>query len=452
MNGERCLSPAEREERALKALEKARSTLVLEHPFFGSLALRMRLCCDGSCADLWADGRTLACNPAYALAVSEKVLLGSLTHEVLHIALGHHVRRKGRDERLWNRACNYAVNAVLLEAGFSLPDGALFRPEYAGRSADDIYSWLARLQDGPSHRAKVTKEEGDEISLAAEGSQGLGGEKGRENRASSAAPRKGEKGSGTEKGGTGRRKPEGRERGAEGSFSGEVRDHPLLKEGMGDEAREKAEQEADTALAQASREALRMGDMPASLTRLVKKRLHPVLSWRDMLARFLEQCSDNDYTWAQPHRRYVHEGLYLPSRREARLASVALAVDASGSVDAELLSRFCTELSGLLSDFDATLFVLYHDVRVNACAVYTRADMPFTPVPVGGGGTDYRPVPERLEEEGMLPSCLLWFTDLECDRFPEEPPYPVLWIVPEQPRVLPPFGETVVMPPAGFPA
>ena len=130
----------------------------------------------------------------------------------------------------------------------------------------------------------------------------------------------------------------------------------------------------------------------------------------------------------------------------------ALAAWVSGSVEAELLSRFCTELSGLLSDFDATLFVLYHDVRVNACAVYTRADMPFTPVPVGGGGTDYRPVPERLEEEGMLPSCLLWFTDLECDRFPEEPPYPVLWIVPEQPRVLPPFGETVVMPPAGIPA
>lgn len=451
MNGEKdVFSSGQREKRALKALEKARSALVLEHPFFGSIALRMRLCCDETCADLWTDGRTLACNPVYAVSASEKVLLSALAHETLHIALGHHVRRRGRDERLWNRACDYAVNVILQEAGFTLPEGALFRPEYADRSADEIYEWLSRLQDGPSHRAKAGSEEGDEVSFAAEGSQGLGGEKGRENSASSASPRAGEKGRGApaEKGGTASKKSGGREREAEDSFSGEVRDHPLVKEGMGDEAREKAEQEADTVLVQASREALRMGDMPASLTRFIRARLRPSLSWRDMLSRFLEQCSDNDYAWTQPDRRHVHEGLYLPSRREARLAPVVLAVDASGSVDAPLLSRFCTELSGLLSDFDTTLFVLYHDVRVSSRAEYTRADMPFTPVPAGGGGTDYRPVTEDVETRGLAPSCLLWFTDLECDRFPEEPPYPVLWIVPARPKVLPPFGELVVMPSA----
>ncbi|HJD97943.1 VWA-like domain-containing protein [Mailhella massiliensis] len=441
------------EKAALKALEKARSALVLEHPFFGSIALRMRLYCDGTCADLWADGRTLACNPVYAASVSEKTLISSLAHEVLHIALGHHVRRRERDERLWNRACDYVVNAVLLDAGFSLPEGAAFRPEYADRSADEIYSWLARLQDGPSHRMKGISEEGEEVSLAAEGSAGLGGEKGRENDKASASPRAGEKGRGAlgEKGAAAGKKPKGRERDTEKPFSGEVRDHPLLGDGMGDAAREKAEQEADMALVQASREALRMGDMPASLARLVKERVRPLLSWREILSRFMEQCSDNDYTWTQPDRRHVHTGLYLPSRREARLASVALAVDASGSVDAHLLSRFCAELSGMLSDFDTTLFVLYHDVKVGGYAVYTRQDMPFTPVPVGGGGTDYRPVPEEVEAMGLSPACLLWFTDLECDRFPEEPPYPVLWVCPAEPKVRPPFGDIVVIPAEGGP-
>ncbi len=443
------MNDRERESEVLKALERARSTLVLEHPFFGSVALRLCLCCDEDCPGMWTDGRTLACNPAFAAAASPKALVSALAHEVLHVALGHHVRRKGRDETLWNRACDFAVNAILTEAGFVLPVDALYRPEYAGRSVDEIYAWLARLQDGPSHRAQVLSEEGEEsVSFAAEGSDGLGGDRGLENEVASAPPRSGEKGDGAQKerGGRASDRPKGREREASESFSGEVRDHPLLHEGKGDKARQKAEEEANMLLVQASQEALRMGDMPGSLTRLVRGRIRPSLSWRELLSRFVEQCADNDYSWSQPDRRHVHEGLYLPSRREARLGEVALAVDASGSVNAALLARFCAELSGILEDFDATLFVLYHDVRVTGHEVFTRQDLPFTPTPSGGGGTDYRPVPEALEDMGANPSCLLWFTDMECDRFPEEPAFPVLWICPAEPKIRPPFGDVVVMP------
>ena len=443
-------SSCERSVEALKALERARAALVLSHPFFGSLALRLRPVCDESCPGLWVDGRTLGCNPAYACAASDKALLSALAHEVLHVALGHHVRRAGRDERLWNRACDYAVNHLLLESGFSLPEGALYRPEYADRSADEIYGWLAVLQDGESHRAHVLSEEGEESAFVEGdgGSDGLGGEQGVENEASSAAPKSGEevKGALQERGGSASDRKQGRERDAERNDCGEVRDHPLLRDGRGDAAREKAEQEADMALTQAFQEALRMGDMPAGLARFVRSRLYPSMDWREQLSRFIELCSDNDYSWSQPDRRYVHAGLYLPSRREMRLPPVALAVDASGSVDAALLSRFCTELSGILEAFDTTLLVFWHDMTVTGRAVYERQDLPVTPLPSGGGGTDYRPVAEALEETGVTPACLLWFTDMECDRFPEQMPCPVLWVCPSEPKIRPPFGEVLIMP------
>ncbi len=438
---------AERE--ALAAMTRARASLVLEHPFFGTIALRMRMACDADCADLWADGRTLACNPAYAASLPEPKLIAAMAHEVLHIALGHHVRRAGRDEVLWNKACDYAVNQILAEAGFSLPEGARWREEYAGKGADEIYAWLARLQDTESHGDHSASQNGEESSLDAQGPGSLGGREGQANDSRDASrSREGEedRDGEDEKGSRASDTVQGREKDAEHGFKGEVRDHPLIRENGGEAERAQAEQEADVSLVQAMQEALRMGSMPAGLARLVRQRVRPALDWRGVLARFIENCSDSDYSWTQPDRRFIHQGLYLPSRREAKLPELALAVDCSGSVDVVTLERFCAELSGILEACDTTLTVLYHDMKVTKHEVFTRQDMPFTPLPVGGGGTDFRPVPGYVEELGMRPACMLWFTDMECDRFPEEPPWPVLWIVPGGPGTAPPFGEVLCMP------
>ena len=63
--------------------------------------------------------------------------------------------------------------------------------------------------------------------------------------------------------------------------------------------------------------------------------------------------------------------------------------------------------------------------------------------PKGGGGTDYRPVTAYVEEQGLNPACLVYLTDGCCDRYPEEPWYPVLWI--GTCEFNPPFGEFVML-------
>ena len=48
-----------------------------------------------------------------------------------------------------------------------------------------------------------------------------------------------------------------------------------------------------------------------------------------------------------------------------------------------------------------------------------------------------------VEAAGLRPACLIYCTDLECDRYPDAPPYPVLWVAPESARNRPPFGEVL---------
>ena len=188
-----------------------------------------------------------------------------------------------------------------------------------------------------------------------------------------------------------------------------------------------------------------MGDIPAGLRRHLKGEGEQLLDWRELLERFLENCSSEDSSWSMPNRRYLHQNIYLPSRREPRLERIVLAVDSSGSVDEQCLALFCSELSAILDSYDTELTVLFHDSKVHGSQTFRKQDLPLSITPVGGGGTDFRPVCSFMEEQDLIPSCLIWFSDMQCDRYPPEPPFPVLWIASGSGEADPPFGEIVYL-------
>ena len=75
--------------------------------------------------------------------------------------------------------------------------------------------------------------------------------------------------------------------------------------------------------------------------------------------------------------------------------------------------------------------------------IWRRGDLPLKLNPIGGGGTDFRPVFDWVASEPD-PCCLIYFTDLECDRFPSDAPdYPVLWVQTGDTGGLVPFGEII---------
>lgn len=141
-------------------------------------------------------------------------------------------------------------------------------------------------------------------------------------------------------------------------------------------------------------------------------------------------------------------GFYLPSLDSRRMGDLVLAVDSSGSITDEEWSAFLSLVNHVTVDCQPrTTLVLICDVRIQAVHEFERGD---TPAPdqlklVGGGGTDFRPVFQHIEDENLQPTCLIYFTDLDV-RFPdEEPAYPVLWVT-NSTRTSVPFGEVVHFP------
>ncbi len=132
-------------------IQKARTALLLDHPFFGSLLYRLKDRESRAIKTMATDGVSLLWNPEFVETLTAATLAGTLAHEVMHPALHHHVRRSWRDPKRWNVACDYAINPLLVDAGLSLPDGVLIESRFRGMSAEQIYNLLESEEDADSH-------------------------------------------------------------------------------------------------------------------------------------------------------------------------------------------------------------------------------------------------------------------------------------------------------------
>ncbi len=431
---------------AYQKVIRARAGLVLEHPFFGHLALRLKVTEDATCATAWSDGRTLAYNPLYVKILPVQKLEGLMGHVVMHSACRHHLRRKGREPGMWNMACDYAINWILLEVGFALPDGYLDDPKLRGKTADAIYAKLKADRDRgrpDSQDRKVEKEvdaKGEEVDMPDVQTRAKPSRKtdrpeeemSMENAETADAenfPEEDER----------REQSEG-----DPGMSGEIRDAPELNDGAGGFGEESDEEsQLRINLAQAASRARSMGDLPAGLERWIDQRLSPRLDWRQLLGRFIQASARSDYAWMPPNRRYIHQGLYLPSMRGTDLPDVVVAVDTSGSVAPDELDRFAAELSAILETCAQSVHILYCDSRVARAETIDRQDLPLCLNAIGGGGTDFRPAFDWVEKNGLVPVCMIYLTDLACNRFPQPPAYPVLWVHVGEMVTQPPFGEAI---------
>jgi predicted metal-dependent peptidase len=121
-------------------IQKARTALLLDHPFFGTLLFRLGARARSSIATMATDGVSLY--PEFIQTLSSAELIGALAPEVMHPALQHHIRRAGRSPKRWNMACAYAINPMLLDAGLTLPKGVICEARFRGMSAEGIYNQL----------------------------------------------------------------------------------------------------------------------------------------------------------------------------------------------------------------------------------------------------------------------------------------------------------------------
>lgn len=419
------------EEKQKKALDKAtmtRSHLILDAPFFGTLTARLKLTEDHQCDTLYTDGVHLGYNPDKILEMRPDHLKAVYAKSIVHLILGHHVRRKHRDEKIWKKATNRIAEAVVKQAGFVLPDESGIDLGYADRYAEEVYAELESEigQDQPS--GSSGQSDGDQNSNAP--SPGAGQNDGDGNGNQPQQP--------------------------DASPNGEVRDLPP---NTGDSVpsqsdKDFSEQEWKSMGQNAARAAEGMGDLPGGIDRLIKSAMEHKLYWREVLREWVEKTAYKDYTFMKPNRRYVYHGLILPSLESGYDVMKARAyVDASGSVYDRQLQQFSAEISSILEEFPEIEFTCkYFDTNIKHrdTQIFTKEDLPIVMKTRAGGGTDFRPIfkdiTKDIEDTGEEPKFVLIFTDMECSRFPaDHPDYPVLWLQVGKSRWAgkPPFGDVL---------
>lgn len=388
-------------------MSKARRKLLFrrgkaDYAFWATLTMRLKVEVGWDLPTMATDGKRLRCNPEFVATLSDEELIGVVAHEVAHNALMHHTRMQNRNPERWNIAADLAINPLIVESGLTLPASRLMPGEgiYAkiavGQSAEAIYN---QLPNDPGKGKGKGKGDGK--------GQGQGD---------------GEPDQGNDPGGCG-----GVEKPGDGSEA----------------AARESESEWEVNVSQAHHAAKQRGTLSAGIDRLVQEMLNPKVDWRDVLRDFIQKTAKNDYRWTPPNRRFAWRKMYLPSITGETIGDIVVAVDTSGSVGAAELSRFSSEINGIVGAYeDACLTILYHDSEVCHVQRWTPSEGPLVLEPKGGGGTDHRPVFDWVSNEGMEPACMVALTDL-MSMFPDKAPdYPVLWAS-VSPRNKGPFGVTV---------
>ncbi len=301
------------------------------------------------------------------------------------------MRRGERDPAGWNVATDKAINKVLIDNGFDLPEDGLI--SYDDKSAEQHY------EDGKRPDPDGDPDDGD--------GQGDG---------------------------DGQAPPDPGGNGGIKDLTGED-DQPL-----NDAERKQAETDAKVDLAQAAQIAKNMGLLPGGLSGLVDNILYPTLDFEQLLQRFVQRSARDNYSWNPPNRRYISLDLILPSLRSDSL-KVIIAADTSGSTYA-YLDLFNGAVNRVLSSFGKVeVTVIYCDAQIQGEPEHLEThDLPVNIEMRGGGGTRFEPVFDYVEEENLDPDALIYLTDLY-GSFPDTAPdYPVLWAATSDETA--PFGET----------
>ncbi|MGB5253033.1 MAG: VWA-like domain-containing protein [Sedimenticolaceae bacterium] len=436
-------------------LTAARARLILDRPFLGALVLRLPIAAaDPSwCPTTATDARKFYYNPQYIDALSMAQTQFMLAHEALHCALSHFARRQHRVQRRWDLACDYAINPLLLDDGLTPPPNCHVMPDYLGMTAEEIYPLIDENDDSDTIDQHLFDQD----------NQSGGGQQGKAPDQPDNARQQSGKGGGDTQRDDDRDqhgdKPLDRQsdqRDGEGArpieadtSRAEQAPHEDDREGRGEptppplsnEERQTLEVQWQQRLAGAAQQAIQAGKMGGSMARLVDHLLQPRLPWRMLLARYMTAMARDDFSYTRPSRR---EGdAILPSLKSSQV-EIVVAIDTSGSIRENEMDEFLSEVSALKGQMRARVTLLACDSSLSADApwVFEPWDEFRCPTRIhGGGGTDFRPVFEWLDQHGQRPELVVYFTDAQ-GRFPQyEPNYPVIWLVKGKENV--PWGQRI---------
>lgn len=434
---------------ALKRIESQKIVLMFDFIMWGIAASLLKLVPDDTCKTCYTDAEVLGFNPAFIDNISDPELLFVLSHEVLHVLLGHCFRVNGKDLDDWNAACDYVVNLILVDLGLKAPESILLDEKYRGMSAEEVYYFLRKDRDQQhqkrSQQKQSTQGQGSgQNSPKPSQSHSQNQEKGNKQISSSSSAH-----SGTNEDDCANSVPDGSvlARSEQAGDQSEAEESAESRRGFGEirandnrDLEKQWQYQAVIAAAQAKQR----GQLSGSLRRIIVDANSLEIDFVGLSYLFVQKLDASDYTWTRPNRNYLPQGIYVPSLHTKRLGPMFFGNDASGSISD--FQQACSQklLINLMNDTrPESLTVIHFDAKVQKVETFEEFD-DISISPVGGGGTDFRPVFEEISKSDIEPAGLIILTDLEGEFPNKEPDYPVLWIS-TTPNRKAPFGETVFL-------
>lgn len=183
--------------------------------------------------------------------------------------------------------------------------------------------------------------------------------------------------------------------------------------------------------------------IPGATQLYLDKFTAPKVSWKDALARFMQDCVSEDYSWAKPNRRYTD--MYLPSlcQDPSKLEKIICYLDVSGSVSNEDLHMYNSEIHYIKTQFNPEeIRIVQFDTTIQKEIVIGESDSFESIEIIGRGGTCLRDVRKHIEE--AKPTAAIIFSDLYCTPMVQlTEDIPILWIIVNNDDAKVSFGQPI---------
>jgi len=352
-------------DKTVEKLVRARVAMLLHNPFFGNLAVRLKLKdMTDSMPTAGTDGRYFYYNRDFINKLNPKELIFLWAHEVLHCCYQHMSKsRKGsRHHQMWNAANDYVINWELHEHKIGqLPDPKTsgvqicFDEKYKGMCSEQVYDLLDK---------STTR-----ISVMANGNGGFDIHFDEDNAES----------------------PEGK---------------------MTEEEKRELSDEIRQAVMQAAK-VDKPGNIPSGIKRLIHDLTEPQMDWREFLNMQIQSAFKSDYTFSRPNRK-SQNGIILPGQIPDTKIDVCVSIDCSGSMSDSMLKDLLGEVKGIMEQFlDFKVRLWCFDTAVYGYAEFTPDNLQdiMTYEIKGGGGTAFQCNWDYMRAHDIVPHRFIMMTD-----------------------------------------
>ena len=383
-----------------------------DNAFFASIVLNTEMYWNESVGTAATNGTSVIYAPSFVEKLSVEQLMGLILHECMHIVYAHVIRRGNRDPRIWNVAADHVINTDLKSRKYQLPEGGCCDMKYLGWDTEAVYDDIYEEEKAKQDKGQGTPHMSDLLEPDSDPSDGQGNKQ------------KQQQGNGSSAG-------QGDEDGGE----------------IPQPSPEEIEAHVKEVLVQAVQTAhlrKQAGSIPGQIERALDKLLKPILPWKTLLAKFLFSMNKADYSWSRPNRRYINQGIILPSLHGESLGQIDFAIDTSGSVSEADFNRFISEIAFVFERFkpDGVGVAQFDHILQATDKVANLSE--FKKIQFkGGGGTNIKPVLDWFKNTSKG-KALFVLTDGYFSHSKDlDPKKPVVWLIYGNPTWQPPFGKAI---------